>query len=128
MKKFLFTNLLALILAFSVAGTHQTSAASIAPDGFYNLNSGHHDYVKSANFIFMTPQQKLAILTKDYHLVTGSKSVSVSDILNAKTNEDIEKAQISVGQLEEKYNVSITKTGEIEAGPTVESFEVLSID
>lgn len=128
MKKFLLTSVLALVLAFSAMSVQPASAASDSPEGFYNLNSGQYDYVKSSNFIFMTPQEKLAILTKDYHLIAGSKSVSVSDILKAQTNEDIEKAQISIEQLESKYNVSISSNGEIEAGPTTETFEVLSIN
>lgn len=122
MKKSLLASILAASLCLLTL-PFSTNAASEAPDGFYNLTKGQYEYITSNQFLFKSQQEKFKILTGNYYLFMDSLALQAKQILESDTDEALFKALVPAEDIEEKYNITISASGEI-----TEDFKVLSIE
>lgn len=131
MKKFTKISMATALVASALTPVAAFAAEGQAPAGFYNVKTG--DVVNASDFTFLSPQEKVAILTnatKDYYFLDGSgKALDPSALLSAKTNEDVEAAQEDVSAVENRHDVKFTEDGKVEVvqpGLTIESVSAIN--
>lgn len=129
MKKIILAFVFTLLLTVGLPLTSSAESGQAA-NGFYKLE-GATKYVPLVTFITGSMNFKKSILMdEDYYLIMDGEAVAAYEILNSKTDEELDRKWMTETELKRMFDVEIDSNGKITIGGFVDDkdFRVLSID